>query len=76
MDHADSGDIKSLGIPTQTPTQMLKSVFSMFSSQEIKANLVSFQIIFETLKSELFRFKLNFLGSKIGRDQQVVPSFA
>ena len=36
--------------PTQTPTQMLKSVFSMISFQEIGPILVSFQMIFEALK--------------------------
>ena len=38
--------------PSQTPTQMLKSGFSMFSTQEIGSRLVSFQIIFEALQSE------------------------
>ena len=41
--------------PSQTPTQMLKSGFSMFSTQEIGSSLVSFQIIFEFLQSELSR---------------------
>ena len=40
--------------PTQTPTKKLKSGFSIFSSQEIGSSLVSFQMIFEALQSELF----------------------
>ena len=35
--------------PTQTPTQKLKSVFSMFASQEIASSLVSLEKIFEAL---------------------------
>ena len=50
---------------TQTPTQKLEIGFSMFSSQEIGPSLVSFQMIFEALQSELFRFKFHSLGSKI-----------
>ena len=41
------------GQPIQTPTQMLKSVFSMFGFQEIGSSWVSFQIIFAALQSEL-----------------------
>ena len=43
--------------PTQTPTQKLKSGFLGFSSQEINSCLVSLLMIFEALKSEIFRFK-------------------
>ena len=39
--------------PTQTPTRKSKIRFSMFSSQEIGSGLVSFQMIFEALQSEL-----------------------
>ena len=49
---------------------MLKSVFSMFSSQEIGPSLVSFRMIFEALQSELF--KLYFLGSKMLK----IPEFS
>ena len=38
--------------PTQTPTQMLKSGFSMFSSQEIGSSFLSSQMIFEALYSD------------------------
>ena len=43
----------------QTPTQMFKIGFSGFSSQEIGPSLVSFQMIFEALQSELSRFKFH-----------------
>ena len=43
--------------PTQTPTQKFKIEFSMSSSQEIGSGLVSFEMIFEALQSELFRLK-------------------
>ena len=41
--------------PTQTPTQKIKSRFTIFSSQENDPSLVSLKMIFETLQSELFR---------------------
>ena len=50
---------------TQTPTQMLKIWFSMFSSHEIGSSKASYEIIFEALQSELFRFKFHSLSSKI-----------
>ena len=50
---------------TQTPTQMLKSGFSVLSSQEIGSRLISFQMIFESLPPELFRFQYHLLCSKI-----------
>ena len=43
--------------PTQTPTQKLDIGFSMFSYQEIGPRLVSFQMIFEALQSDLFTVK-------------------
>ena len=43
--------------PTQTPTQKSKNEFSIFPSKEIGSSLVSFQMIFDALQSELFRFK-------------------
>ena len=48
-----------------TPTQRLKNRFSVFSFQEIGWSLVSFQMILEALQSELFRFKIYLLSSKI-----------
>ena len=57
--------------PTQTPTQKLKSRFLKFSSQEIGSSLISLQMIFWALPSELFRFKFHSLGSKI----QKFPDF-
>ena len=42
-----------------------KIEFSMFSSQEIGSNLLSFEKIFEALQSELSRFKSHSLSSKI-----------
>ena len=39
----------------------------MFSSQEIGSSLVSFFMIFEALKSELYRSKFHSLSSKILR---------
>ena len=48
--------------PTQTPTQMLKRGCSIFSSQGIGSRLVSFQMIFEALQSELFRFNFHSLS--------------
>ena len=44
---------------------MLKSGFSMFNSQEIGPNYVSFKLVFETLQSEFNRFELHSPGSKI-----------
>ena len=51
--------------PTQTPTQKLKSGFPTSNSQGIASSLVSFQMIFEALQSELFRLKFPRLSSKI-----------
>ena len=51
--------------PTQTPTQKFKSGFSKFCSQEIGSGWVSFQMIFEALQFELFRFNFRSLSSKI-----------
>ena len=48
--------------PTQTPTQKLKSGFSIFNSQGMGLSLVWLKMIFEVLQSELFRFKFHFLG--------------
>ena len=50
---------------------MLKSVFSLLSSQEISRSLVSFQMIFQALQSEFFRFKFHSLGSKL----QKIPEY-
>ena len=41
---------------TETPTQMSKSWFSVFSSQEIGSRLISFVMILKSLQLELFRF--------------------
>ena len=46
----------------QTPTQMFKIGFSMFISQGISSALISFQIIFQALESEIFW--LNFQKSR------------
>ena len=51
--------------PTSTPTQKLKSVFSILSSQETGSSSVSLKMIFGALQFELFRFKIHSLGSKI-----------
>ena len=46
--------------PNQTPTQKLISEFSIFGSQlSLVSSLVSFQMIFKALQSELFRFKFH-----------------
>ena len=58
-------DLYRSGPPTQTPTQKLESKFSMFSCQDIDSSLVSSEMIFEALQSELFRFKLHTLSSNI-----------
>ena len=50
---------------TQTPTQKLKKGFWIFSYQEIGSSLISLEMIFEALQSELFRFKFHILNSKI-----------
>ena len=42
-----------------------KSGFSIFITQEIDSSLVLFQMIFEVLKSELFKFNFHFISSKI-----------
>ena len=47
------------------PRKCLKSVFSMSSSKETGPSLLSFQMIFEILQSELFRFKIHSVRSKI-----------
>ena len=44
---------------------MLKSVFSILSSQETGLSSVSLKMIFGALQFELFRFKIHSLGSKI-----------
>ena len=50
---------------TQTPTQKLKSGFLTSSSQGIASTLVLFEMIFEALQSELFRFKFHAPSLKI-----------
>ena len=57
--------------PTPTPTQKFKNGFSILSSQEIGSSLVSLEMIFQALHSELFRFKFHSLGSKIEK----IPEF-
>ena len=52
-------------LPTQTPTQKLKSWLLGFSFQEIGSSLISLEMILEALQSELFRFKFHILSSKI-----------
>ena len=59
--------------PTQTPTQMLKSGFLIFRTQEIGSSLVSFQMIFEALQSELFNF--HFISSKILKNPGIQPNY-
>ena len=49
----------------QTPTQKLKSGFSTSSSRGIASSLVLFEMIFEALQSELFRFKFHAPSLKI-----------
>ena len=51
--------------PSQTPTQILKRTFLIISTQGIRPSLVSFEITFEALKYELFRFKFHSQSSKI-----------
>ena len=48
-----------------TPTQMLKSWFSVFSSQEIGSRLISFEMNFKSLQLELIRFLFHSLSLKI-----------
>ena len=43
----------------QTPTQKFKYEFSIFNSQEIGSSLISFEMIFEALQSELLRFDIH-----------------
>ena len=47
------------------PRKNFKILFLMFVSQEIGSGSVSFEIIFEALKSEPFRFTFHLLSSKI-----------
>ena len=47
------------------PTQKLKSWFLGFSSQEIGSTLISLEMIFVGLWSQLFRFKFHILSSKM-----------
>ena len=49
-----------------------KNRFSIFSSQEIGSSLVSLEMIFQALYSELFKFKFYSLGSKIKK----IPEFS
>ena len=44
---------------------MVKIGFSMFNSEDIGSSLVSLEMIFEALQSELFRFEFHTLSSKI-----------
>ena len=53
------------------PTQKMKIEFSVSSSQEIGSSLVSFEMIFEALQSEIFRFKFRLLSSEIVK----IPEF-
>ena len=53
--------VKSSKLPSDSPTQILTSGFSIFSSQEIGPSLVSFEMIFAALQSELFHSR----GAKI-----------
>ena len=57
--------------PTQMPTQKLKIPFLRFNSPEIGSSLISSEMVFEALQSEIFRFKFHFLGSKL----QKIPEF-
>ena len=50
--------------PTQTPTQKLKSGFSMLSSQRTGLSLISFELIFEALQSEAIQPSFIHLVSK------------
>ena len=50
---------------SQTPTQKFKIRFSMLSSQEIGSSLVTLKMIFGAQQSELFRFKFDWLNTKI-----------
>ena len=50
---------------TQTPTQKMKSGFSISSSQGIGPSLVSFQTIFQAPQSEIPRFKFYSMCSEI-----------
>ena len=43
----------------------VKMGFSMFGSHGIGSSSVSFEMIFEALQSELFKFKFDSLSSKI-----------
>ena len=52
-------------ILSQTPMQKLKSGFLTSSSQGIASSLVLFEMIFEALQSELFRFKFHAPSLKI-----------
>ena len=54
---------------------MLKSVFSMFSSQDIGSSLVLFEMVFEALKSKLFKFELHSLGPKLLKIQNSLDNF-
>ena len=47
------------------PRKSRESGFPRLSSQEIGSSLVSLEMIFEALQSELFRFKFHTLSSKI-----------
>ena len=54
--------------PTQTPTQMLKSVFSIFSSQETDSSSVSLKMIFQSFEKSstvcAIRIQDSFAGIK------------
>ena len=58
--------------PTQTLTQKLKSLFPMFSSQEIGSSLVLLEMILESLQSGIFRFKFHSLDSKILKFMELI----
>ena len=47
-----------------------KKWISMFSAEKIVPRLVSFQMIFEALQSELFRFKFHYQGLKIQKNPE------
>ena len=59
---------------TQTPTQKLKSRFSMTSSQDIGSSSVSFQMIFQAPQPEIVRFQFYSLCSEILKIAEITLS--
>ena len=59
----------------KTPTQMLKSGFSIFSRQEIGLSLVALQMIFEALQSQANQIQFSFHEFENPKNPGIQPMY-